>query len=368
MIKIVGLTSSRADFGILLPLFTLLESSSWCELEILAFGSHMSKEHGNTLSEIESEGLQYEAPIDWRGFDDSPKGISETMGYVLMEFSKVYENKNIDLILCLGDRYEIFAAISASIPFNIPVAHISGGETTLGAMDNTFRNALTLMSKYHFASTAIYADCIARILGNSNGVYNSGALNFDNLNGINYLTIETFRKRFGVDMSKPTILITVHPETVDISKNKINVHELLLSFDRLNNYQLLITLPNLDTHGSVIRKELLSYSADKDNIFTFDSLGMRGYLSAMKHSVLMIGNTSSGFVEASFFPKWVINLGNRQEGRIKTNNIVDCEYEAEKIYQNAIRLLALPSPEKENVYGNGSSANNIALELKKILA
>jgi GDP/UDP-N,N'-diacetylbacillosamine 2-epimerase (hydrolysing) len=261
----------------------------------------------------------------------------------------------------------MFAAVFSSLPFNIPIAHISGGEITLGAIDNTFRDALTVISKYNFASTEIYKNRIISIKGIKENIYNVGALNLDNLKRVNFLTIQEFETLYNIDLLKPTILITFHPETVSFEKNIEYINELIAALTEIENYQFVITMPNADNMGGVIRDKLSCFISSKSNAYCIESFGTIGYLSCMKHCSFMLGNTSSGFVEASFFPKYVINLGNRQTGRILTKNIVNCSIEKESIIKAVNDFLYFnPNNNEYLIYGDGNTANNIVKILNNI--
>jgi GDP/UDP-N,N'-diacetylbacillosamine 2-epimerase (hydrolysing) len=370
MFKIAILTSSRADYSIYYPLIKEIYNDNSFELDIIAFGNHNSLIYGTSSNKIEEDGFIVKHKIDALVLGDSPECISDSMGMTMMKFSTLWKNESYKLVICLGDRFEMFAAVASSIPFNIPVAHISGGEITLGAIDNIFRNSLTMMSKLHFASTEQYKNQIVKLIGDANksNVYNVGALSIDNLKNIDFLSVEEFKKKFDIDLTKKSILITFHPETVSYEKNEAYINELLEVLKELNSYQLIITMPNADTMGNMIRLKLTDFIASNLNAIGIESFGTIGYLTCMKHCKFMLGNTSSGFVEAAFFPKFVINLGDRQKGRIETPNIFTTPISKEAIL-NAINLIEItPMPSKCNIYGNGNASAKIVEIIKKDLA
>lgn len=323
MLKIALLTSSRADYSIYYPLIKEIQKDGEFELDIIAFGNHNSLIYGNSSDRIVEDGFTVKYKIDALVLGESPESIADSMGLTMVKFSPIWRSENYRLIICLGDRYEMFSAVASSLPFNIPVAHISGGEITLGAIDNIFRNSLTQMSKLHFASTEQYKEQIIKIMGEEHRheVFNVGALSIDNLKNIDFLSVNDFKKKFDIDLTKKSILITFHPETVSYEKNETYINELLEALEELDSYQLIITMPNADTMGNMIRLKLQDFIALHDNAIGIESFGTIGYLTCMKHCEFMLGNTSSGFVEAAFFPKFVINLGDRQKGRIETPNI-----------------------------------------------
>lgn len=366
--KIGLLTSSRADFGIYLPLVKKLYSDSFFKLEIIAFGTHLSSKFGMTVNEIESAGLIVKHKLETLPMDDSPKSISFSISKTIEAFAEFWENHKFDLVFALGDRYEMFGAVTAGSPFNIKVAHIHAGETTLGAIDNAYRHSISLMSKYLYVSTEEYRKRAVEIIQRPEDVFNVGALSIDNLIKEKLYSISEFMEKFDIDLQAPTILTTFHPETVGFEKNKIHIQELISALQELSSkYQIVITMPNSDTEGLMIRKELGKFgAANKEKVKLVESFGMQGYLSCMKHCSMLIGNTSSGFVEATYFPKWVINLGKRQEGRINTANICSIPITKESILKEVNSIKSNSKlPNNCNVYGSGATATRIISEIKK---
>lgn len=361
MHKISILTSSRADYSIYRPLLQLLKMQPVVKVQIIAFGMHTGTQFGRTVDAIRADGFPVEMELPFVLDGTTPSSIALSMARTIEQFSIVWESLPTDIILCLGDRYEMFAAVSASIPFNIPVAHIHGGETTLGAMDNVFRHSLTHMSTLHFTGAEAYREKVISLKGNEKGVFNTGALSIDNLSTLTLLTIEEFYTRFGVDLNKPTILTTFHPETVSFEKNGWYGKELAEALEELSSYfQVIITMPNADTMGSLIRTEMQSLARTNSNrVFVFENLGTIGYLSAMRYCSMLVGNTSSGFVEASYFPKWVINLGSRQDGRLFTQNIRSIPVEKNQIINTVMELRERSVPSLKHPYGKGQAAKQI---------
>ena len=362
--KVGVLTSSRADFGIYLPLLKLLKEDSFFNLEIIAFGTHLSQKHGYTISEINNYGFTKITEIDTLPASDSAENISKSIGQTIKVFSSFWENNKFDLVICLGDRFEMFAAVSSGTPFNIKFAHIHAGETTLGAIDNGYRHSISLFSDILFVSTNEYQKRADNLVDGSANVYNVGALSIDNLYDTALYSKKEFLKEFNIDLTKPTILSTFHPETVNFQKNAIYIDELLSTFDvLLDSYQIVITLPNIDTMGELIRDKIHAYKKINNRLIVIESFGMKGYLSCMKHCSLLLGNSSSGFVEASFFSKPVINLGERQRGRIITNNIFNTKIIKSEIIETIRAIESLGKLEKNVIYGDGKSAHRI----KKII-
>lgn len=365
--RIALLTSSRADYGIYYPLINEIKKQGIHELDVIAFGTHNSSFFGETIKQIEKDGVEVKHKVNTLILGDGPESLSDSMGLTFLKFSHIWKNNKYDLCFSLGDRFEMFAAVYSSLPFNIPIAHISGGEITLGAIDNSFRDALTVISKYNFASTEIYKNRIIEIKGVRENIYNVGALNIDNLRIMKFLSLQEFKHLYQIDLSKPSILITFHPETISFEKNSEYTDELIAALAEMRNYQLIITMPNADTMGSLIRDKLLHFINSRDNAFGIESFGTKGYLSCMKYCSFMLGNTSSGFVEASYFPKYVVNLGNRQSGRILTKNINNCAIEKHTIIKAVKDFQYFDSCNTEYmIYGDGSAAQNITKVLNEI--
>lgn len=342
-----------------------MKADSFFDVKIIAFGTHLSKKHKHTVDEIYKDGFKVAYEINTMPAKDSAEMISKSMGTTIEKFAKIWEkeHKNIDLILCLGDRYEMFAAVAASLPFNIRIAHMYGGDTTLGAIDDKFRHAITAMAQLHFTSTTKSAKRVAEMKGSSKGVHKVGVTSLDNLKEMKLLSKIEFKNKFGV-LPKSPVLVTFHPETVATSKNENYCKELIKAMEKLDE-QIFITLPNADTGNEWIRKQLLQFSRSSKNVHCFESLGTQGYFSAINMSSFLLGNTSSGIVEAASFAKYVINLGDRQKGREKGKNIIDCKIESASILRAIGIIKKSKSLTTSNIYGNGSSSEKIISILKE---
>lgn len=370
MSKIAVLTSSRADYGIYLPLLKVLKSDPFFELKIIAFGTHLSPQHGYTLKRILEDGFEPAYQIESLLSGDSPNAISTSMALTSLKFADFWrDNRNdFDLVFCLGDRYEMFSAVTSGIPFNISFAHIHGGEKTLGAIDNIFRDAITLASKYHFVSCKAHGERISKLTESDENIFNVGALSLDKLNSSTSFSKEDFYLEFGLDLNKPTILVTLHPETISPEKNGQYADEVANVLLKLNMYQVLITLPNADTFSYSIRERFLQLPVESDNrIFCFENLGSDGYFTAMKYCSFLLGNTSSGIIEAASFGKWVINLGNRQKGRQQSQNIYNVPFDRSIILRSVEEIKKNPDYKGENIYYKEEVAKTICSILKKVL-
>jgi GDP/UDP-N,N'-diacetylbacillosamine 2-epimerase (hydrolysing) len=365
-VKIGILTSSRADYSIYYPLIKALNLLPNSSIEIIAFGTHLSEKYGYTMNQILADGFDVPHKIDnCFALGDSPSDIANAMGNTMLQFSKFWESNKFDLVFCLGDRYEMFAAVSASVPFQLKIAHLYGGEKTEGAIDDCLRHAISVMSKFHFAACEAYKNRIIELTSNADNVYNFGHLSIDNLERLNLLSTDELKIKTGVDFALPTILCTFHPETVNYESNALYAQEICDAFSELNEFQILITMPNSDTGSAIIRSSFETLAKNNNHIFTTENLGTIGYLSAMKHCKMMVGNTSSGFVEASYFPTTVVNLGERQTGRIITPNIFNTPISKQEII-DAVRINHNNTYEntKIQIYGTGNTAELICNELQ----
>lgn len=364
--KISVLTSSRADFGIQLPLLKALRGDNYFDLSVIAFGSHDDPRFGRTISEVADAGFEPALVLPPVLEQDDPAGIAQAMARTMEQFSRVWRDHPVDMIVALGDRYEMFSAVAAALPFGIPMTHLHGGETTLGAIDNALRHAITHMATVHCCCAEPYAERVRALIGSDRNVHNTGALSIDNLRSTRLLTVEEMRDRFGFDLARPTALITFHPETSGSRDEEAQWKELSTALDGLQaDFQLLVTLPNADTNGLRMRRRWNAYIAAHPGVIGVDSLGALGYLSAMKHSAFMLGNTSSGYVEASFFPKYVIDLGERQAGRIVTPNIQRTPIDAGSIAQAVANVRTGGTTTPTGIYGDGHAADRIVQAIKR---
>ena len=361
------LTSSRADFGIYLPLLKQIKSDEFFKLAIIAFGTHLSHHHGKTIQCIYEAGFDVAFKVESLLLTDSPASISTSIGLTTIKFADFWSehSREFDIVFCLGDRYEMFAAVTAGIPFGIPFAHIHGGEKSLGAMDNIFRHAITLASKYHFVSTRPYAEMVASLTESEKNIYYVGALSLDNLQNMETLTVEQFKEKWGIDLSPKTILFTFHPETIEVDSNVFFVSELIAAINALTSYQILITMPNADTEGNLVRKMLIDAYQGSDRVFMVESLGTQSYFSAISLCSVMLGNTSSGIIEAASFGRYVVNVGDRQKGRIAGSNVINTPIERDSIVDAIRKIEELPPVNGDNIYYNGGASNKIYRLLKE---
>ena len=362
------LTSSRADFGIYMPLLKEIQKDDFFELKTIVFGTHLSAFHGYTKTNIEAAGFAIDYEIESMMLSDSKEAISTAMGLTMTKFANFWETNGnkFDIVLCLGDRYEMFAAVLSALPFSIQFAHLHGGEKTLGAIDNVFRHALTHASVVHFTACELYKERVEALLDEPKNIYNVGALSLDNILQIDLLDKEEFKQKWNIDMDAKTALMTFHSETVKAEKNIDFAHEVVKLIKQNKEIQFLITMPNADTAGNLIRQIFIQELSEESHVFMEENLGTQSYFSAMKHCKFLIGNTSSGILEAASFDKYVLNLGDRQKGRLAGENVIHTEINLDVMQKALDTVMDLPSFGAKNIFYNGGATSKIINALKSI--
>jgi GDP/UDP-N,N'-diacetylbacillosamine 2-epimerase (hydrolysing) len=343
MIKVAVLTSSRADYGIYLPLLNKLRDDETFDLSLVVFGTHLSKHHGYTIDNIIQDGFKIYKKIESLQIGDTPNSIATSYATTVLKFTEFWEQHKNDynFVFVLGDRYEMAAAVAASIPYQIRIVHIHGGETTIGATDNIYRHFITLSSSIHFVSAEPFLNRIKAITADDNAqVLNVGSLSLENLETIKRLSLSEFYEKWNIDLSLSTILITVHPETVNYDFNVQHAEQICLAIKYLaKDFQVIITLPNSDVSGLIFRESFLKLSKEYKNVICIENFGTQSYFTVMENVELLIGNTSSGIIEAASFNKYVLNLGNRQLGRLSNENVINIEFNADIIEVAARKLI-----------------------------
>lgn len=363
------LTSSRADFGIYLPLLKKLQRDSFFDIEIIAFGTHLSHFHGYTIQNIIDENFTVSHKIESLVLGDSQEAVATAMGLTSIKFASFWRSsyKDFDFVFCLGDRYEMFSAVTAGIPYNINFAHLHGGEETAGAIDDIFRHCISLSSTLHFCATSAYQRRLQQLLNRNTNVHNVGALSLDNLFSMELYSKDEFHKQWKIDLSKPTILVTLHPETKSSEENvayaKIVTSVIAKESPR---YQIVITMPNADSFGNSIRDVFKSELQLNSSVTMIENFGTKSYFSCIKYCAFLMGNTSSGIIEAASLGKYVINLGRRQEGRARSKNVFDVPFEERDILNCIRNIEKLPAYSKENIYWQGGASDKIIDVLKNL--
>ncbi len=365
--KIGVLTSSRADYGIYLPLLNQMKADGFFDLEIIAFGTHLSNTHGYTVNSIKSDGFKKIHEIDSLEHDDSTLGIARSYGKTVINFANFWNENTYDLVFCLGDRFEMSAAVQASIPFGVKLAHLHGGETTLGAIDNIYRHQITLASQLHFVATEAFKAKVENLIDDSKQVYNVGALSLDGIEKFIPRIKNELLEEFQIP-NNAFVLVTFHPETIAIESNKRYALEMRKALSTISkNLNVVITMPNADTLGSVYRKEIHNLkSENSDQVFLVENFGKHNYFSAMSYAEFLIGNTSSGIIEAASFKKYVINVGDRQKGRARGTNVYDVPFSYEKIIEASKTVSEQSTYNEGNIYHKPRTAETIIKILKAL--
>ncbi|MCU4158143.1 UDP-N-acetylglucosamine 2-epimerase (hydrolyzing) [Carboxylicivirga sp. A043] len=366
--NIAVLTSSRADYGIYRPLLKGLSNINSVRLTIIAFGTHLSPFYGHTVDQIIEDGFEVNHRIESILASDSANAVATAISLTSLKFAEFWQHYQFDQVLCLGDRYEMFAAVTAGVPYGVKFAHIHGGERTLGAIDNVFRHSITLASSLHFTATEEYALRVAELTESKDNIHVVGALSLDNLNELKLLSINAFKERFKINLELPTVLCTFHPETVGADSNEAyatTMADTLLELSR--RYQIVITLPNADTNGTQIRQAFLELpELSNHKVICVENFGTLGYFSCMKHCSFLLGNTSSGIIEAASFGKRVINIGDRQKGRACGSNVIHTPIIKKEILEAATWIENQGSFKGKNPYDQGGAVDKIIEILKKM--
>ena len=330
--KICVVSGTRADFGQLSWLMKLIDLDPAFDLQTVVTGMHLSPEFGMTYREVEEFGLQIDYKIETLLSGDTPSSISKSTGLGLVGLADAYNVLNPDLVVVLGDRFEIFAACAAALFSRIPIVHIHGGETTAGAFDEALRHSITKMSTLHFVSAEPYRKRVIQLGEHPDRVFNVGALGVENIRRIELFSKEDLEEKLNFKFFKNNLLVTFHPVTLEEQSAAIQFKELLKSLEKLKNTKIIFTKANADSDGRVINQLIDEYvSLNGHNSVAFKSMGQQNYLSAMKYVNGVIGNSSSGISEAPAFKVGSVNIGDRQKGRIMPESVINCNPDSKSI-------------------------------------
>jgi GDP/UDP-N,N'-diacetylbacillosamine 2-epimerase (hydrolysing) len=367
--KICVITGSRAEYGLLRWVMQEIKESENLELQLVACGMHLSEAFGSTLSEIENDGFKVNCKVDILD-SDSSLGVTSAMSRGLVGFAEAFESLKPDVIVVLGDRFEIFSAVTAALITKIPVAHIHGGEITIGAFDDALRHCITKMSHLHFVATQEYKNRVIQLGENPKTVFVVGGLGIENINKLTLLSKPELEKALNLKFENKSLLVTFHPVTLDEITPLEQINELLAALDVLKDTTLIFTAPNADPGGSIVRQQIDKFVNKKSNAHFFASLGQLKYLSCLTHVDGVVGNSSSGILEAPSLKKGTINIGNRQKGRTQSNSIINCLPNKESIL-DALETLFADEFQKSlsstvNPYGAGNSSKEVVEVLGSI--
>lgn len=363
-------TGTRAEYGLLRFLMKEVQSHPRLNLQIIATGMHLSPEFGMTYREIENDGFVIDRKIEMLTSSDSGAGIAKSIGLGMIGFADVLAQLNPDIMVVLGDRFEIFAAVSAALVARIPVAHLHGGEATEGLIDEAFRHSITKMSHLHFVAAKEYRDRVIQLGEQPKMVYLVGGLGVDAIHKMKLLEKSKLEESLGFQFGKNNLLITFHPVTLEKDTAQHQMNQLLEALKALKDTKLIFTMPNADTDGRALMGKLIDFCSKHSNAYLFTSLGHLRYLSCLQFVDGVVGNSSSGLAEMPSFKKGTINIGDRQKGRLMAESVINCppitKYITDAIevlysaqFQNILRNVINP-------YGNGGASNQIIKVLESI--
>lgn len=368
MKKICVVTGSRAEYGLLSNLMRMIKEEAEFTLQVIATNMHLSPEFGNTYIEIERDGFTIDRRLEMLLSSDTANGTTKSVGLAFIGFADAYEELKPDLILVLGDRYEILAAVSSALFYKIPVGHLHGGEITEGSYDDSMRHAITKMSHLHFTSTEEYRDRVIQLGEDPDTVFNVGALGIDNILHMKLLSKQELEDSINFKIGEKCVLVTFHPTTLEHHSSEKQIQNLLEVLKDLESLRIIFTLPNSDADSHIIIEKINEFvKANKDRSIAFASLGQVRYLSALQYVEAVIGNSSSGIIEVPSFNVPSLNIGNRQRGRLKASTVVNCEPIYEDIKEKL--SLILSPPFKAGIISNENpyQKKNTAFEILSIL-
>ena len=361
--KICVVTGSRADYGLLRLVMRGIKADPNLTLQIIATGMHLSPTFGLTINEVESDGFEVDQKVVCLTSSDSSVDIAEATAKALAECAKAFNELNPDLVLVLGDRFEIFAACSAALLARIPIAHIHGGEVTVGAYDEAFRHSITKMSSIHFVATEEYKKRVIQLGENPSTVHLVGGLGVDAIKDLKLLNKEEIEQTLGIKFADKSLLITFHPATLETQSPGEQIRELLASLSNRSDTTLIFTMPNADTGGFEIIEQIKGFVDKNDNAYLFESLGQLSYLSCMAIVDGIVGNSSSGILEAPTLKVGTINIGDRQLGRTQSVSVINARANKKSIEAALNKLF---SPEFKltldaciSPYGDGGASRKI---------
>ena len=360
---------SRSDWGHLLPVLEEIRAVAGLRLLLFVAGMHLEPRFGSTVETIERDGWEIAERIEILEQDDSPEAVATSVGRGVVGFARAYARHRPDILVVLGDRFEMLAAAVAALPFAFPVAHIHGGEVSEGAMDNQARHAITKLAHLHFASADVHARRIIGMGEEAWRVHTVGAPGLDRIRTMRLLSREELARALGLRAGARWIVVTFHPTTLEYQDTAAHVEELLAALDKVEG-QLVITYPNADTAGQTIIERLEEFAARRPDARLVQSLGDLHYLSLLQHSAAMVGNSSSGLIEAPSFGLPVVNIGNRQRGRLRGANVTDVGYRRDEVLRGIEAALAAEFGERlrgiPNPYGDGHTAPRIVRVIREI--
>lgn len=370
MKKILVVTGTRAEYGLLYWTMKEIQKDKDLQLQLIVTGSHLSEEYGYTVEQIKKDGFKIDEEIDMLIDSNKKSAIVKSMGLEMIQMAQAFDRLKPDILLILGDRYETFVAATCAMMMNVAIAHMNGGESTEGAIDEQIRHAITKMAHIHFAGAEYYRERIIKMGEEPWRVHNVGQAGIENIKRLRLLTKTELEYELGIKLDKKVFLITYHPVTLgvqDIENQMENLLKAISEFDA----KYIFTYPNADYGNKIIIDKINEFRQNHDNVYVFYSLGQVKYLSLMKYTDVMIGNSSSGIIESPSFKLPVVNIGDRQKGRLRNKNIIDVGNNEIEIIEGINKALYNKQfinslNDLENVYGDGTTSEKVVKILKTI--
>jgi len=367
--KICVVTGTRAEFGLLRWLMLEIENDPGFELQVLATGMHLSNEFGLTSREIEEAGFSIDEKVEMLLSSDTSIAITKSMGLGMIGYADAYDRLDPELVVVLGDRFEIFAASAAALIAGIPLAHLHGGETTEGAFDEALRHSITKMSNLHFTAAEVYRQRVVQLGEHPDRVFNVGGLGIDAIRRLELLNRDALEQSLNFKFGKRNLLITFHPVTLEgKTSSEQQMAALLEALGELKSTHMIFTMPNADTGGRDLMAMVKEFSEGRKNVALFTSLGQIRYLSCMKYVDAVVGNSSSGLAEAPSMGIATVNIGDRQKGRLLASSVISCDSTRQSISESLRTVFEASFQESlksvDNPYGNGGASKKIAEVLR----
>ncbi|WP_406611041.1 UDP-N-acetylglucosamine 2-epimerase [Agarivorans sp. JK6] len=368
-LKVAVFTGTRAEYGLLYWLLKDIQDDSELTLQLLVSGMHLSPEFGETYRQIENDGFHIDEKVEILLSSDTAVGTAKSMGLGVLGFADSLSRLSPDVLVILGDRFEALAAAQTAMILRIPVLHLHGGEITEGAYDDAIRHAITKLSYLHGTSTEEYRQRVIQLGETPERVRNVGAIGLEHLKRADFMSVEELSESLSFSLNKPFFLVTYHPVTLGSEEPEASFCALTDALDKYPNYQVVVTYPNADDGGRRIIPLLESYAKqNQERVIAIPSLGQHRYLSAVKHAVAVIGNSSSGIIEVPAFGVPTVNIGRRQKGRLAAKSVINSLPESGAI-ESAINIAISRSYKKDgevivNPYGQGNTSAQVVEMIK----